>query len=417
MAPPKKILVVEDEQQEQWQRFMADASVRLAASLEVEDALRTVCDLLVPRRADWCLVHLLRTNTTMPATTMTGPPCALRPSQELGVVLKKAVERGEPELAAPIPGEEWIVRALGRDHEAALRDVLVRSFLCVPLRARDRILGALVLVSKRNDRVFGPHDLAFATDLANRLAMALEGALLLRQTKHAMELREAVLAVVSHDLRNLLTSILTRAQLWAAGRPAPGTPESIVRTAKKMARLIGDLLDATSIDAGRLSVSPSIHSAAELARDALDSIRPDADQKALALATDLPSPSVSVMADGVRLHEVLTNLLTNALKYAQPGGRIHVRARQTGTLVRFEVEDDGPGIRSDHLPHVFERMWHAPKSMVGREGSGLGLYIARGIVEAHGGQIWVENNLGAGCTFFFTLPTARADSELRAPSP
>jgi len=184
----------------------------------------------------------------------------------------------------------------------------------------------------------------------------------------------------------------------------------IKRTMAEMDRLIEDLLDVTRIDAGRLPIEPEPHSAAALVAEAVELLRPVALERSQILEVSVAENLPAVHADRSRVLQVLSNLVGNAVKFSPEGGRITLNCVAAGAEVRFSIADSGPGIPEEHLPRIFDRFWQARH--VRRGGAGLGLSIARGIVEAHGGRIWVESSPGAGATFHFTLPRATA-----APTP
>ncbi len=241
-----------------------------------------------------------------------------------------------------------------------------------------------------------------------------------QQAQQAIRAREDLLAVVSHDLRSPLSSITLSATMlssrasWSAGDGGAGarrTAETILRSADQMGRLISNLLDAARIEAGGLSVAQVRNDAAALIGEAVEMIRPLAESKRLRIEQRVARGLPPILSDRERIQQVLANLFDNAIKFTPEGGAITITANIEGEAVRFTVADTGPGIPSDALPHLFDRYWQA--SRTGRAGAGLGLYIAKGIVEAHGGRLRAESGPGRGSTFSFTLPTARAPEEQR----
>jgi signal transduction histidine kinase len=169
-----------------------------------------------------------------------------------------------------------------------------------------------------------------------------------------------------------------------------------------MNRLIQDLLDVARMEAGQLTVERAQLSAGGLIAEAVDMQRPLASSSSLELRVDVDPDVAEVWGDRNRLLQVFENLIGNAIKFTQAGGRITAGATSRDDEVVFWVADTGDGIPSEHLPRVFDRFWQATRT--GREGAGLGLPIAKGIVEAHGGRIWAESTAGSGSTFFFTIP-------------
>ena len=229
----------------------------------------------------------------------------------------------------------------------------------------------------------------------------------------AVAARDDVLGIVAHDLRNPLSTIMMQAALLERPEPEPErrdqTPRLVItRSAKRMNQLIQDLLDVAVVEAGQLKVERERLSAAEVARDAVEAHTPLATSSGRELRLDVGDGVPDVSGDRHRLHQVFDNLIGNALKFTPEGGRITVAAAAGERDVMFSVADTGPGIAPESLPHVFDRFWQAA-TRASRLGAGLGLPITKGIVEAHGGRIWVDSMPGRGTTFFFTIPIAAAE--------
>jgi signal transduction histidine kinase len=225
----------------------------------------------------------------------------------------------------------------------------------------------------------------------------------------AIQAREDVMGVVAHDLRNPLGAILMQASfLRSLGpRAADHTEEftaSIERAARRMNHLIQDLLDVTRMEAGRFSIEKQPVDPRRLLAEAVEAQKPLALSDKLELHLEPTPPLPEVSGDWDRLLQVLENLIGNAMKFTEPGGRITVGARSSDHHVRFWVSDTGHGIAPEDLPNVFDPFWQGRGSA--RRGAGLGLPIVKGIVEAHGGRAWVESTRSVGSTFSFTIPTA-----------
>jgi signal transduction histidine kinase len=181
----------------------------------------------------------------------------------------------------------------------------------------------------------------------------------------------------------------------------------VQRCTARMTELVGDLVDVVSIEAGRLAVAPQRHDAMDLLRETLEVFQPLAGAKKISIASDVRAGSVLARYDHDRILQVLANLVGNAIKFTGEGGKIELVVEDgTGDGVRFGVRDNGRGIDPDLLAVIFERFWQVPE----KHRSGLGLYISKCIVEAHGGRIWAESKPGAGSTFYFTLPAAELAS-------
>ena len=375
-------------------RFLAEASERLSVSLDLEAVLRELLAVVVPAIADVCAVARIA-----------------RAGDAAGDVGGALVNAGA-DIAARVAASRRsiLVDEVARD-APALVDLEVRSALAVPLVARGSVLGVLLLGTTTSGRVYSIDDLDLAEDLARRTALAIDNALLYQAAQLATQARNDLLAIVSHDLRNPLHTIQMAASflLELADEPNPAVPvksqlQAIHRSARRGNALIQDLLDASRIEAGRLAVDTAPTDAASLIDDTIAEMTPIATEASIQLAREWDGPAVRVAADRERAGQLFANLIGNAIKFTPAGGRVVV----SGGLdpsdgdVRFSVSDNGPGIPEDQVPHLFDRFWQAKRAS--RAGAGLGLFIARGIVEAHGGRMWVESSVGGGTTFSFTLP-------------
>jgi signal transduction histidine kinase len=225
-----------------------------------------------------------------------------------------------------------------------------------------------------------------------------------RRVERAIEERDRLLALVNHDLRAPLNTITMATALLLEDIPEEKKKAQAVRIGNatdQMTRLVQDLLDVSQIEVGQLKIAARPCRAEALVRQAVDSCAPLARSRSVTLQA-APETGRAIRADDQRLLQVFTNLISNAIAHTPEGGQITVRAQDAERGVRFSVEDTGTGISAEDLPHVFDRFWQAKRSR--RAGAGLGLAIARGIVETHGGEIGVESEPGRGSTFSFTIP-------------
>jgi signal transduction histidine kinase len=227
------------------------------------------------------------------------------------------------------------------------------------------------------------------------------------RAEEALRLRDELIAMVSHELRNPLSAVVTSASILLR-LPTPqgdvrwkSCLENISRACDRMRRLISDLLDASDIEASNFTVEPANCDTAPLIAEIVQMHHAVAAAKGVELMAAASGPSVALHCDRERILQVLENLVLNAIKFTE-SGRVVVAARHDGSAVRFSVIDDGPGIRADERERVFEKHWQGTSAR--RTGIGLGLAIARGIVTAHGGRIWVDSELGRGSSFHFTVP-------------
>ncbi len=225
----------------------------------------------------------------------------------------------------------------------------------------------------------------------------------------ALTARDAFLGIVSHDLRNMLGGMVGFAALIAKGVSRENYDEQVVgyaqriqRTGARMNRLLGDLLDVASIEAGMLAVSREVGDAALVVAEALDTFQTQASAKGISLSAEIVPPLPIVSFDPPRILQVLVNLLSNAIKFTPPNGKVVVGVERIADELRFAVKDTGEGIPQEKLEAVFERFLQLAEN--DRRGVGLGLYISKCIVQGHGGRIWAESRPGEGSTFCFTVP-------------
>jgi signal transduction histidine kinase len=227
-----------------------------------------------------------------------------------------------------------------------------------------------------------------------------------RRAEQALSTKEELLRIVAHDLRSPLGAILLRASTLgrsSADEQARASARSIMAICERMAGLIESLVEAANVESGRLSLTVQRFAVGELIRAAIDTFTPAAADKSIHMEGAVTPADLELTADRERLLQVISNLLGNALKFTPAGGVVGVGAKVRGGQVRFEVRDTGPGIAPENHGHVFERYWGSDRQ--GGGGIGLGLYIAKGIVDAHGGRIWVESAPGRGAGFFFEIPS------------
>ncbi|HZD18628.1 MAG TPA: GAF domain-containing sensor histidine kinase, partial [Actinomycetota bacterium] len=387
--------------------------------LDYADTLAGLARVALPRLADWCIIDavddaggLRRLEVAHRDPDLNAAAQALKaypPVSERPHPSRTVLETGTPELIDPVSDTFLDAIAADPEHRALLQRLGVGSLLVVPLMARSRTLGAFALVTSDPGRRFDSDTRILAEELARRAALAVDNARLYREARDAIAARDEVLGVVSHDLGNPLSAIRVATRVMArllengTVEPALAHLEGVRLAALQMERLIRDLLEIRRIEAGRLRLVPRMESVRELAEEAVDALRPLAEESGIRLELEVePDAPASVRADADRLHQVFSNLIGNALKYTPGGGRITVKATGDSEEVVFAVRDTGPGIPAEALPHVFDRFWQARQQ--GSHGIGLGLAIAKGIVEAHGGRVGVDSEPGDGSRFWFALP-------------
>ena len=393
------------------ERFLAEVSATLAGSLELEDLARTVARLPVPRLADVAVVWLEpsegrpaqgwlaqgRGRDRLAAVPLEAPEGwgAIRP-------VATARETGRASVSRGGTGGCWpaAVRELGPFEVAAT----------FPLLAHTRRLGALTLFAAKGSRPPLVEDLLLAEELARRSAMALENAGLLRSAREAVRARDEFLAVASHELKTPLTPLRLSIQMLrkVAERgdslPTVRLDELVQRTERQVQRLVrwfDDLLDVSIITGGRLRLALEPFDLCEAAREVVERHAPELARAGCAVTVRAP-PAVPGRWDHTRLEQVLSNLLTNAAKYA-PGRPVEVELTADERSAWVAVRDQGPGIAAadqERIFHAFERA----TSYLEVSGFGLGLFIVQEIVEAHGGSIRLDSAPGRGTTFTVELP-------------
>ncbi|HEU0302866.1 MAG TPA: PAS domain S-box protein, partial [Longimicrobium sp.] len=414
--------ITERRRAERERELLVSAGEVFASSLEPHEMLRRIARLAVPAHADWCIIDVLSEDGTLEAAESAAADP--RKHELLRALLERyphsdsaerhpvgrVLQSGEPVLVPATDPAALRPVAADAEHQRLIDQLDPRSFLVVPLVARGRILGAVTLAASESGRVFGARDVEIAADLARRTALEVEKGRLVERLRHAVQTRDQVLAYVAHDLRSPLGGIGLLAEMLIR---VPGTEEerrrsldAILQAARQIDRLIQDLLDASRLQAGRLRLHPAAEAVGPVVRESVLVLGPAAAQAGVELRLDVPERVPSVLADRDRLLQVLSNLLGNAIKFTPPGGTITLGVRPAEGAMVFSVADTGRGIEAADLPRLFDRFWQAERTREG--GAGLGLAIAKGLVEAHGGRIWAGSRPGRGSTFWFTLPLAGA---------
>ncbi|EPX60780.1 hypothetical protein D187_001429 [Cystobacter fuscus DSM 2262] len=407
---------VEDEQ-----RFLVSAGELLSStSLDSERTLSRVAQLAVERLADWCLVYLWDEGRVRLSEVAHRDPVQRQTASLLrgfpldsrrAFLAHEVLVQHRPLLHSHVSAEQLAALAQSDEHLRLLRRLNVRSFMAVPLVVNERLLGALTFISSDSCHVYTPRDLEFAEQLGRYSSLALENARLYQSARDATQARDRILGVVAHDLRSPLQSILLALPLLQRRAALPGGVnderqgkllERLSASAHRMNRMIEDLLDVARVEAGQLSIRASPQPTEPLLHEALETVRPQAQEVQLVL--EPPGSLPPVLADRDRLLQVFSNLLGNALKFTPSGGEVRVGAHAEDGQVVFFVKDTGPGLTPDARQHLFERFWQANHG--DRRGAGLGLSIVKDIIEAHGGRIHVESEQGQGSSFFFSVPIA-----------
>jgi len=429
------------EREERRSAFLAETSRILASTLNYEDIAARLAHLCVPFAADWCAVWTLDAKPGLHlgslahvdpalaalATLATQGPIRVDPSLPEG--LSYAVRVGEPVLCVSVADTaEARLAALGTQdlaHDPLVRALGLGSYVAIPLVARQRTLGAITLARRPNATPLGRADLALAEQLAHHASLALANARLYEESQEAIRARDEFLSIASHELRTPCTSLRLGIEVLLrqarTGKLATSTktegplrslPERLLETSdrqsKHLLHLIDRLLDVSRLEAGHLDLELEDVDLAALTREAAAELGEELGRTGVSLSIEADHAILGAW-DRARLRQVVTNLLGNALKYGE-GRPIHVRVDGDDDVARLYVEDHGIGIPLERQAHVFDRFERAVSSRH-YGGLGLGLYIVRQIVEAHGGSIALTSQPGEGSAFTVTLPKTRAADE------
>lgn len=309
------------------------------------------------------------------------------------------VKHGEPRVIEDVTREP--------SHYQGVDDTIeftTRNLLGVPMRAHNRVIGVLEALNKHNGEPFNEHDVRTLTILASQAAIAIENARLFQQSDFIAEM--------VHELRTPLVALkASTALLLRPDLPANRVGEIIVSMQSETDRLIrmtSDFLDLARLESGRTHLDIANFELDTLLYESVEVIRQQAEDRRLAL--ELQSDAFTVRGDRGKIKQVLLNLLTNAVKYNREGGSIVVRARLSPDhdrpFAELSVADTGFGISSDNQKNMFQKFYRVADTAGFTQGTGLGLVIAKHIVEAHNGHIWLESEPGTGSTFYITVPCA-----------
>jgi len=405
--------------------FINSASELLSSSLGYEQTMRNLARLCVPAIADWCSIDIGDANHYERLVVESARPEELAILRELGRlrsdpesdVIAAVMRTAVPSWVAHVTEAE--IETLSPETQVLVRRLDLRSWIVAPMVARGRTLGALTVVCSHSGRHYDVADLAFIQDLAGRAATAIDNARLYEAAGAANRAKDEFLATLSHELRTPLTAITGWAHMLQLGMDEETTKvaiETIIRSAKSQSELIDDLLDLSRVVAGTLQISVAPMDLAAVTREVVFAARPAVDAKRIDLTVNSPT-ELPVTADERRLRQVIWNLVSNAVKFTEPGGRIHISLTGSESDVRFTVTDTGRGIDSEFLPHVWDRFRQADSSTSRQYGGlGLGLAVVRHLVELHGGTVGASSDgPGKGSTFWFELPAISAHDVVPGP--
>jgi signal transduction histidine kinase len=407
--------------------FLAEASNVLASSLDYLKTFHNLANLVVPRLADFCLVFSTDEEGAPRQVAMAHPDAEDAP--ELRQLIDKfpysptaqrgaghVMKTGKAEICCEMNSHALLEVFPREEDRELILSFAPTSFLAVPLKTHDRVLGAIVIVNTTVGRKCGTDELTLAEELAYRAALALDNAGLYKtaqkaraEAERANLAKDSFLAMLSHELRTPLTPVLTSVIALEQEPDLPAETRAslqmIHRNVQLEARLIDDLLDLTRISKGKVQLNLEEVDAHLLLQSALEICQTDIDHKNLTLETDFAAEQVSLEADPARLQQIFWNLIKNAVKFTPEGGRLWIRTANNDRQLRVEVSDSGMGIDPETLPKIFNAFEQGERTRLG--GLGLGLAISKALVETHKGKLTGESaGKNQGATFTASFPLA-----------
>jgi PAS domain S-box-containing protein len=401
--------------------FLAQMAETLSKSLDYQQTLKSITTLAVPSIADWCAADVLGDDGEISRLAVAHvDPAKIELAKQLReryedptapYSVTSVIRTGTAAMISEIT-DDMIVAAAHRDEERVrlVRSLGLRSYLCVPLTAGTRTLGALTLATAESGRRYTEEDLRFAEDIASRAAMAVENARAYEQLQRVNRLKDEFLATLSHELRTPLNAILGYARMvrggMISGEKLARAVETIERNSVALAQMVEDILDVSRVVSGKMRLNVQSVDLPLVLDEAVQTITPAADAKRIKIQTVIDPHVSPVSGDPDRLRQVVWNLLSNAVKFTPKDGRVQLRLERVNSSLEIVVSDTGIGIPQDFLPHIFERFRQADSSTTRQHaGLGLGLAIVRNLVEMHGGTVSAASGgPGEGATFRVRLP-------------
>ncbi|MHB8645365.1 MAG: sensor histidine kinase [Thermomicrobiales bacterium] len=407
--------------------FLAQASKILSSSLDYETTLVRVAQLGVPRIADWCTVDMRTEGGAIKqlAVAHVDPDKAQwarelnkanPPDPDAPTGVPNVLRTGQSEFYPEITDEMLVAAAHNEEELTLVRRIGFSSAIVAPMRIQDETIGAITFVSAESGRHYTQADLAMAEEVANRAALAVENARLYSDAQRAIAVRDEFMSLASHELKTPVTSLKMYTQVLRRQAERRGETDVTERFIKmerqidKLTGLINDLLNVARIEGGRLEFLDELFDLNAVVREAVDAVQPTTAKHTITIEGDIDTP---IWGDGERIGQVVTNLLTNAVKYSPQADRVLVRLAREDERAIVSVQDFGIGIDEDHQPKIFDQFYRvSDPSEKTYPGLGLGLHIASEIVRRHGGTLGVQSAKNAGAIFTVTLPVierSRAD--------
>jgi len=404
-------------------RFLAESSATLAELVDYQSTLNRIANLAVAGFADWCVIDMIGEDGKPERLTVTGAEtigdvaaartydAAFRRADGASGAVPHVLRTGEPEVVADLSEADPETAPQGPVRLARLRDLGIRSYLCVPLLSRGRVIGGMTFLSSSPRRRFGPEELRVVQNLAERVTAAIENAQLYQTLQEQDRRKDEFLATLAHELRNPLAPIRNGLQILRmdqVNEESAQTLSMMDRQLGHITHLVDDLMDVARVSSGkvvlrleRVLLRSIVEAAVETSRQAIEM----ADHE---LGLRMPREPLTVEADRTRLVQVLANLLNNAAKYTPQGGRISLEVVRDHGWAVIRVTDTGLGIPAEMLPTIFDMFTQVGTSLERSQGGlGIGLTLVKRLVEMHGGTVSAESRgPEQGSTFIVRIPLA-----------
>jgi PAS domain S-box-containing protein len=409
-------------------RFLAQASAELARVVDYESTLQKVANLAVPYFADWSAVDLADEDGRLRRLAV-----AHQDSEKIALVQRlmrdyppdphaptgayAVLRTGKPELVGEITDEMLVGAAQDDRHLQLIRSLQLKSFICVPLVIAGQVIGLLTFATAESRRKYTEADLALAMDLAHRAGVAIENMQLYQALRENDRRKDEFLATLAHELRNPLAPVRNALQILKMPRVDAHTVERsremMERQVQHLVRLVDDLLDVSRVMRGKIDLRRERIELATVIARAVETVQPLMDAQEHRLNVSISRQSLLIDGDPVRLTQVVGNLLTNAAKYTDPGGRIWLTAERDGDLALLRIRDNGIGLTPEMLPRIFELFVQADHASTKAQGGlGIGLTLVKNLVEMHNGTIQARSEgRGLGSEFVVRLPLAEQPLE------
>lgn len=409
---------------EDQQRILAQAGPTLASSLDYDLTLKRIAELMVPNVADWVYINLMdRDGIPRTAVTHHWKPAYLKKVEEIRrkyprdwdavIADPRVFKTGKSEFYPELNEEILTVGYRSPERARAIMENFdPKSAMVVAIHGASRVLGVMTLVSAESGRSYDEADLKFAEELASRAGLAIENAILYKKTGEAVALRDEFLTIASHELKTPITSLKLQLQMVRrrikSDTGAPPSREFIEKSfdvaitqVGRLTTLVEDLLDVSRMRAGKLGLNLESVNVSEMLHEIVERYRSHFESTKTPLSVKI-QPGILAQWDRSRIEQVIVNLISNALKYA-PGKEVSIDLRTQLSRAMITIEDHGPGVRKTEQDRIFERFERAVSAR-NVSGLGLGLFISKGIIHSHRGEIWIESEPGHGAKFTVAIP-------------